>query len=87
MKEEVLPDDLDASDVIMLSGARHELLVKTVRLGQGGYILTVTPIDDDTLGAEQLITLAGSDAPSQTPLSEAGLHGGDLPAAPRGLIR
>ena len=87
MEEEVLPGDLDAGEVIMLSGARHELLVKAVRLGQGGFILTVTPIDDDTPGAEQLITLTGSDAPSQTPLSDAGLHGGDLPAAPRGPIR
>ena len=56
MEEEVLPGDLDAGEVIMLSGARHELLVKAVRLGQGGFILTVTPIDDDTPGAEQLIT-------------------------------
>ena len=64
MEEEVLPDDPDASDVIMLSGARHELLVKTVRLGQGGYILTVTPIDDDTPGAEQLITLQGEPMPA-----------------------
>jgi hypothetical protein len=44
VEEEVLPGDLDAGDVIMLSGAGHELLVKAVRMGQGGYILTVTPI-------------------------------------------
>ena len=41
--EEVLPGDLDAGDVIMLSGAGHESLVKAVHMGQGGYILTVDP--------------------------------------------
>jgi hypothetical protein len=60
VEEEVLPGDLDAGDVIMLSGALHELLVKAVRMGQGGYILTVTPIDDDTPGVEQLITLTAT---------------------------
>jgi len=60
VEEEVLPGDLDAGDVIMLSGAWHELLVKAVRMGQGGYILTVTPIDDDTPGVEQLITLTAT---------------------------
>jgi hypothetical protein len=44
----------------MLPGAGHEALVKAVRLGQGGFILTVTPIDDDTPGAEQLITLTAA---------------------------
>jgi hypothetical protein len=56
VEEEVLPGDLDVGDVIMLSGAGHELLVKAVRLGQGGFILTVTAIDNDTPGAEQFIT-------------------------------
>ena len=44
----------------MLSGAGHDLLVKAVRLGQDRYILTVTPIDDHTPGAKQLITLTAT---------------------------
>jgi hypothetical protein len=43
--------------VIVLPGDGDELLVKAVRLGQGGFILTVSPADDDTPGAERLITL------------------------------
>lgn len=33
------------------------VLVKQVRLGQGGFILTVVPADDDGPGAERLVTL------------------------------
>ena len=57
MEEEILPGDLDTGDVIMLAGGGDELLVKAVRLGQGGFILTVSPADDDTPGTERLITL------------------------------
>jgi hypothetical protein len=35
VQEEVPPGDLDTGDVIMLSGAWHELLVKAVHLSQG----------------------------------------------------
>jgi hypothetical protein len=57
VEERVLPGDLDAGDVIMLPGAGHELLVKAVRLGQGGFILTVAPAGEDAAEAERLITL------------------------------
>jgi len=57
VEERVLPGDLDTGDVIMLPGAGHELLVKAVRLGQGGFILTVAPTGDDGAEAERLITL------------------------------
>jgi hypothetical protein len=60
VEDEVLPGDLDAGDVIMLSGTGQELLVKTVRLGQGGFILTVSPVGDDAPGAEWLITLTAA---------------------------
>lgn len=33
------------------------VLVKMVRLGQGGFILTVAPVDDDRPQAEHLVTL------------------------------
>jgi hypothetical protein len=39
----VLTGDLDAGDVIVLPGERQSVLVKKVRLGQGGFILTVAP--------------------------------------------
>ena len=46
--------------MIMLPGTRDELLVKTVRLGQGGFILTVSSAGGDTPGAERLITLTAT---------------------------
>ena len=49
--------DINAGDVIVLSDARDAVLVKQVRLGQGGFILTVVPADDDSPGAERLVTL------------------------------
>ena len=49
--------DINAGDVIVLPDARDAVLVKQVRLGQGGFILTVVPADDDSPGAERLVTL------------------------------
>jgi hypothetical protein len=49
--------DVAAGDVIVLPGARDAVLVKQVRLGKGGFILTVVPVDDDRPGAERLVTL------------------------------
>jgi hypothetical protein len=53
----ILAGDVDARDVIVLPGARDTVLVKEVRLGQGGFILTVVPADDDRPEAERLVTL------------------------------
>jgi hypothetical protein len=53
----VLAGDIDAGDVIVLPDARDAVLVKQVRLGQGGFILTVAPVDDDGPEAERLVTL------------------------------
>jgi len=53
----ILAGDVDAGDVIVLPGAREAVLVKQVRLGQGGFILTVVPVDDDGPGAVRLVTL------------------------------
>jgi hypothetical protein len=59
--DEVLPGDLDPGDVIMLPGAgEHEWLVKAVRLGQGGFILTVSAAGDDAPGTERIITLTAA---------------------------
>jgi hypothetical protein len=60
VEDEVLPGDLDAGDVIMLPDTGQELLVKAVRLGQGGFILTVSPADDDAPQAERQITLTAA---------------------------
>jgi hypothetical protein len=53
----ILAGDLDAGDVIVLPGAPDAVLVKQVRLGQGGFILTVVPADDDRPETERLVTL------------------------------
>jgi hypothetical protein len=53
----ILAGDVDAGDVIVLPDARHAFVVKKVRLGQGGFILTVAPVGDDRPEAEGLVTL------------------------------
>ena len=53
----ILAGDVDAGDVIVLPDAWDAVLVKQVRLGQGGFILTVAPVDDDRPEAERLVTL------------------------------
>ena len=53
----LLAGDVDTGDVIVLPGARDAVLVKKVRLGQGGFILTVAPVGDDRPEAERLVTL------------------------------
>jgi hypothetical protein len=55
--DEFLAGDVDTGDVIVLPGARHPVLVKKIRLGQGGFILTVAPVGDDRPEAERLVTL------------------------------
>ena len=57
MDDEVLAGDVDAGDVIVLPDASDAVLVKKVRLGQGGFILTVAPVGDDRPEAEHLVTL------------------------------
>ena len=39
----VLPGDLEAGDLIVLADRQDELIVIAVRLGHGGFLLTVTP--------------------------------------------
>jgi hypothetical protein len=53
----ILAGDVDAGDVIVLPGARDAVVVKQVRLGQGGFILTVAPVDDDRPEADRQVTL------------------------------
>ena len=56
----VFVGDVNAGDVVMLPGASSAVLVKTVRLGQGGFILTVAPVGDDRPQAEELVTLTAT---------------------------
>ena len=53
----ILAGDVTAGDVIVLPDTRDAVLVNQVRLGQGGFILTVVPVDEDSPGAERLVTL------------------------------
>ena len=48
--------DINAGDVIVLPGGRDAVLVRQVRLGQGGFIITVAPADDDRPEAERIVT-------------------------------
>ena len=43
MPDVVLPGDLEAGDLIVLADGQDELIVVSVRLGHGGFLLTVTP--------------------------------------------
>jgi hypothetical protein len=53
----ILTGDVDAGDVIVLPDTQVAVVVKQVLVGQGGFILTVAPADDDRPGAERLVTL------------------------------
>jgi hypothetical protein len=57
VEDVVFVGDVNAGDVVMLPGASSAVLVKTIRLGQGGFILTVAPVGDDRPQAEELVTL------------------------------
>ena len=57
----VFAGDVNAGDVVVLPGASSAVLVKTVRLGQGGFIFTVAPVGDDRPQAERLVTLTAGE--------------------------
>ena len=58
MGDLVFAGDVNAGDVVVLPGASSAVLVKTIRLGQGGFIFTVAPVGDDRPQSEQLVTLS-----------------------------
>ena len=60
MEDVVFAGDVNVGDVVVLPGASSAVLVKAVRLGQGGFILTVAPVGDDRPQAEQLVTLTAA---------------------------
>ena len=46
--------------MVVLPGTTSAVLVKTIRLGQGGFIFTVAPAGDDRIQAERLVTLTAA---------------------------
>ncbi len=56
----IFASDVNAGDVVVLPGASAEVLVKQVRLGQGGFIFTVAPVGDDRPLAEVWVTLTAA---------------------------
>ena len=57
MGELVKPGDLEAGDVIALPDSHGQFRVLTVRLGQGGFILRVSPVDGSAPGPDHEVTL------------------------------
>ena len=53
----ILAGDVVAGDRIVLPGTEDAVLVKQVRLGQGGFILTVVPAGGDQPVSERVVTL------------------------------
>ena len=60
MENVVFAGDVNAGDVVVLPGASNAVLVKTVRLGRGGFIFTVAPVGDNRPQAERLVTLTAA---------------------------
>jgi hypothetical protein len=58
--EEVPTGDLEAGDLIALPDEAGQFLIRTVRLGQGGFILTVAPADGSAPGPERQVTLTAA---------------------------
>ena len=67
MPDTVLPGDLDPGDVIAVPDSEGELLVIAVRLGSGGFVLTVAPLTNGRQGAERQLVPTAS-----TPVSRHG---------------
>ena len=67
MADSVLPGDLNAGDVIALPDEDVDLVVEAVRLGQGGFLLTVSALNPADSAATRVVTLTAA-----TPVSRRG---------------
>jgi hypothetical protein len=71
VNEEVLPGDVVVGDIIAIPGAAENVLVRTVRLGQGGFIFSVSAASDPSSESVYQVTLT-----AQTRLQRRGrVHG------------
>jgi hypothetical protein len=57
VEDVILAGDVDVGDVIVLPDADETVLVTMVRLGRGGLVFTVTPVDRDSPEEERLLKL------------------------------
>ena len=58
MDDLIIAGDVEAGDLIVLPDSVDPVLVKRVRMGQGGFIFTVAPVGDDRPEGEQVVTLS-----------------------------
>ena len=57
MDDQVLPGEVVAGDIIALPGAGQRVLVRTVRLGEGGFIFLVSSADDPSSDSVSQVTV------------------------------
>jgi hypothetical protein len=60
MDELVRPGDLEVGDVIALPDEEGSFRVVTVRLGQGGFILVISPVDGSPPGTDRQVMLTAA---------------------------
>jgi hypothetical protein len=60
VSDTVLPGDLSVGDVIALPGGGGEVVVETIQLGRGGFVVTVSDLGSAVTGAARVITLTAA---------------------------
>jgi hypothetical protein len=60
VSDTVLPGDLNVGDVIVLPGGGGEVVVETIQLGHGVFVVTVSDLGSAVTGAARVITLTAA---------------------------